>query len=40
METFLKVGGLSIQAPSNHPVRAATDQRGEQTINKDAITTG
>ena len=36
METFLKVGGLSVKAQSNHSVSTATDQRGEQTINKDA----
>ena len=40
LETFSKVGGLSVQAQSNYSVRTATDQRGEQTINKDAKTAG
>ena len=31
--------GMSVQAQTVHPVRTAIDQRGEQTINKDAKTT-
>ena len=40
MENFLEVGGLSIQAQERHAVKTSTDQRGEQTINKLAKTTG
>ena len=32
--------GLSVQAQETHPVRTAVDQRGEQTINRDAKTSG
>ena len=32
--------GLSVQAQSNYPIMTAADQRGEQTINRDAKTTG
>ena len=31
---------MSVQPETIHPVRTAIDQRGEQTINKDAKTTG
>ena len=30
--------GLSVQAQETHPVRTAIDQRGEQTIKRDAKT--
>ena len=40
MKQFLKEKGLSIQAQDNHCLKTATDQRGEQTINKDAKTAG
>ena len=39
MENFLKVGGLSVQAQERHAVKMSTDQRREQTINKQAKTT-
>jgi hypothetical protein len=32
--------GLSIQAQEKHPLTTAADQRGEQTINRDAKTSG
>ena len=32
--------GLSVQAKETHPVRTTIDQRGEQTINRDAKTLG
>ena len=32
--------GLSIQAQDRYPLATACDQRGEQTINRDAKTTG
>ena len=40
LETFLKDGGLTVEVQNSHSVRTATDQRGEQTINKDARTAG
>ena len=40
MESFLKVGGLSVGAQKHHTVKTSTDQRGEHTINKQAKTTG
>lgn len=40
LETFLKVDRLSVQAQSDHSVGRATDQHGEQTVNKDARTGG
>ena len=39
MENVLKFGGLSVQARERHAVKTSTDQRGEQTINKEAKTT-
>ena len=32
--------GLSVQAQETHPVGTAVDQRDEQTINRDAKTSG
>ena len=32
--------GLSIQAQEQYPLATACDQRGEQTINRDAKTAG
>ena len=32
--------GLSIQAQDHHPNRTAIDQRGEQSVNRDAKTVG
>ena len=40
MKEYLEKGVFSIQAQDHHPVRTATDQRGEQTINRDAKTVG
>ena len=40
MKEYLKLGGLSVQPHDRHLVRTATDQRGEQNINKGAKTTG
>ena len=40
LKELLMVKGLSVQAQITHPVRTAIDQRGEQTINKDAKTSG
>ena len=40
MVDYLEKGIFSVQAQSNNAIRTATDQRGEQTINKDAKTVG
>ena len=40
LKEFLLPCGLSVQAQETHPVRTAVDQRGEQTINRDAKTSG
>ena len=37
---MLEKPGLSVQAQDRYPVRTALDQRGEQTINRDAKTSG
>ena len=37
---LLMTKGMSVQARTVNPVRTAIDQRGEQTIYKDANTTG
>ena len=37
---LLSVNGLSVQAQKSHPLRTSIDQRGEQTINRDAKTAG
>ena len=34
MRGYLQLGGISAQGQTRHDVRTATDQRGEQTINK------
>ena len=39
LKELLMAKGMSVQAQTVHPVRTAIDQRGEQTINKDAKTT-
>ena len=39
-EDDMKENGLSVLAQSFYPVMTAADQRGEQTINRDAKTTG
>ena len=40
LKALLKQNCLSVQAQYSYPLRTATDQRGEQTLNKDAKTTG
>lgn len=40
LKDLLKNNGLSVLAQENHNVRTAIDQRGEQTINRDAKTAG
>ena len=39
-EELLEKKGMSVQAQDRYPVRTAVDQRGEQTINRDAKTAG
>ena len=38
LRNMLKNTGLSVQAQNRYPLRTAIDQRGEQTINRDAKT--
>ena len=40
LKELLRFKGLSVQAQDRHPVRTSVDQRGEQTINRDAKTAG
>jgi hypothetical protein len=40
LRELLETVGISVQGQSNYRLRTAIDQRGEQTINKDAKTTG
>ena len=40
LKDMLKKAGLSVQAQERYPMRTALDQRGEQTINRDAKTAG
>ena len=40
LKPLLMLKGMSVQAQTVHPVRTSIDQRGEQTINKDAKTSG
>ena len=40
LRELLQDKGMSVQAQERHPVRTAIDQRGEQTINRDAKTAG
>ena len=40
MKQLLKEKGLSIQAQDKYHLKTAADQRGEQTINRDAKTAG
>ena len=40
LKELLKDGGISVQARENNPLRTSVDQRGEQTINRDAKTAG
>ena len=37
---MLKKAGLSVRGQDKYPLRIAIDQRGEQTINRDAKTSG
>ena len=39
MTKFFRIGGISTQAQTKHAIRTATDQRVEQTINKDTKST-
>lgn len=40
LKELLKSTGLSVQAQTSHPIRTSIDQRGEQSINRDAKTSG
>lgn len=40
MKKLLLNHGLSVQGQEEYHLKTAADQRGEQTINKDAKTTG
>ena len=40
MKELLKKNGMSVQGQDRYPSRTAIDQRGEQTINRDAKTSG
>ena len=40
MKDLLVDHGLSVQGQEQYDLKTAADQRGEQTINKDAKTTG
>ena len=40
LKEMLKDAGLSVQGQERYPLRISIDQRGEQTINRDAKTTG
>lgn len=40
LRSLLEKKGISVLGQSNHNIRTAIDQRGEQTINRDAKTTG
>jgi hypothetical protein len=40
LREMLDKSGLSVQAQDRHPLRTATDQRVEQTINRDAKSAG
>ena len=40
MKELLEYTGLSVQGQDKYPLRISVDQRGEQTINRDAKTTG
>ena len=40
MTEFLRIGSISAQPQTKHAIRTATDQRSEQTINKDAKSIG
>ena len=40
MSEYMMKGIFSVQAQERHAFRTSTDQRGEQTINRDAKTVG
>ena len=40
LKCLLREKGMSVQAQEHFPLRVAIDQRGEQTLNRDAKTTG
>ena len=39
MTEFFRIAGISAQTQTKHAIKTATDQRGEQTISKDAKST-
>ena len=40
LKDLISKEGLSVQGQEKYPLRTAIDQRGEQTINRDAKTSG
>lgn len=40
LRDLIDKGGLSVQAQDSYPLRTSIDRRGEQTINRDAKTSG
>ena len=40
LRELLRKNGMSVQAQDHYPHRTSIDQRGEQTINRDAKTSG
>ena len=40
MKSLFRKKGISVQGQDRYPIRTAIDQRGEQTINRDAKTSG
>ena len=40
LKPLLAANGFSVQGQKTHPLRTSIDQRGEQTINRDAKTAG
>ena len=40
MKKNIQLGVISAQSQTRHDLRTATDQRGQQTISKDAKTSG
>ena len=40
LKPLLQSDGLSVQAQTAYPIRTSIDQRGEQSINRDAETPG
>ena len=40
LKELIQENGLSVQAQDSYPLRTSVDQRGEQTINRHAKTSG